>query len=103
MEPWFEKVLETHGRGKVHLAMDILYDIVDEMLLSAESGKVDEFLQGVDIPVTPTVLLVGILTITLRAWDSLPSRKLFFEAAKAELDKRGEPEATLKGLDKWRL
>lgn len=101
---WFTEALEICASGKCDKALDIIYNIVDNMLLSARFEEVDEFIQSVNVVETPTVIMVGILTITLCAWDALPSRATFFKAVEDELVRRGEDDPRmLKGLEKWRL
>jgi hypothetical protein len=104
MNDWFTEALELFTSGKREKTLDMVYDIVDNMLLSARFNEVDEFLSDVDVSRVPTVILVGILTITLPACDSLPTRASFFEAVRLECERRGETDpGLLKGLDRWRL
>jgi len=101
MNDWFAEALEACALGNQDKALDIVYDIVDNMLLSARFDDADQALREIDVPNTPIVILVGLLTITLLANDRLPSRSAFFEAVRAECIARGRTgtDQLLKGLD----
>lgn len=105
MNDWFREALELFVSGSEAKALDMVYDVMDNMLLSARFGDADQALREIDVPNTPMVILVGLLTITLPAWDTLPSRPAFFDSVRAECGARGrtDTDQLLKGLDKWRL
>jgi hypothetical protein len=59
-------------------AIDVLFREVDGMLLAGEFERCDQFLQIVDLSRLDTELIVGVLSVTLKASDKLPSRAEFF-------------------------
>jgi len=65
--------------------LDSLYDRIDDLLIEGEFRQVDDELLGINISETSSVILLGYLTITLYASQSLQYRKEFFEKVKDKL------------------
>ena len=78
---------ETKG---VSVALDILYDNIDDMLLAGKFQQIDSYLTEIHIPGLSKHILLGILTITFAAKTRLLAREAFFFKVKDELTKRNE-------------
>jgi len=99
---WLEEAYELDKEGKVHAALDVIYNKIDDMMWAGDKEKdwsdIDEVLEAVDFDRVSPTMLVGFLTITLpfpvRA--SLKSRAAFYDKTVAVLGDRAD--AVLKGL-----
>ena len=71
--------------NKTDDAMDLLYDVVDE-LLSAHSFPICErMLTNIDLDRLNADLLIGVLSITLPAKNALPARAQFLQRVEQRL------------------
>jgi len=93
---WLQKVFHN---GKTCKALDILYDDIDQLLLDGEFSKVNLALEQICVPSIPTVLLLGVLTITMTWRTQLPARVRFFKLVQDELKWRGQDLRSLDGLE----
>jgi hypothetical protein len=79
--------------------LDIIYNVIDNLLLKGRFDLVDLQLRRMDVENANTDILLGYLTITFAAKSKLPSRPAFFERAEQTLKKRPEwDELLLYGL-----
>ena len=81
------KRLDQHGQTDE--ALDILFDQIDEMLLSGEFNRVDQLLAETTPSDFSVELLLGILTATLPGKNRLLNREALFERISGVLQDRG--------------
>jgi hypothetical protein len=81
--------------GQTDAALDIIFDQIDELLLSRDFARVDELLSTTLANDLSADLLLGILTATLPAKSHLVQRTTFYEQVEAALRERGELEDDL--------
>ncbi len=87
-------------RGQTDAALDIIFDQIDETLLSGEFDRVDRILVEITPDDFSVELLLGLLTVTLPAKNRLCNRASFFKQVRHSLHERGETdEGLLVGLD----
>lgn len=87
-------------RGQTDIALDLIFDQIDEMLLAGQFECVNELLADIPTDKYSLELLLGILTATLPAKNRMPVRAAFFERVSRTLENRGERnEGLLVGLD----
>ena len=98
---WFDELYSNMEKGKIHAAMDILYEKIDDLFIEEKFCKVDEILTRLDLERLDANLLAGVLTITLPAKDSLKKHAELFDRIAAILRKRlpDRAEAILRGLE----
>jgi hypothetical protein len=90
--------LDEHSQTDV--ALDIIFDQIDEMLLAGQFDRVDQLLIDTVTEEYSVELLLGILTATLPAKDRLCDRAEFFQRVAQTLQARGElKNGLLIGLD----
>lgn len=85
-----EQAIRLSVLNQSDLALDIIYDRFDEMLLAGKFSELDAFLGTASIDTLPTVLILAVLTVTLPAKRQLKSRPEFFERARVALVERLE-------------
>lgn len=79
------KIYELVTSNRTDDAMDLLYDVVDE-LLSAHSFPICErMLTDIDLGRLNADLLIGALSITLPAKNALPARAQFLQRVEQHL------------------
>lgn len=77
--------------------LDYMFDRYDDLFLDGKFDEANELLGKVCVKDTPTVLLVGYLSITFAAKDKLPNRAKLYADIETELytrdaDKNSVPE-----------
>lgn len=82
-------------------AMDALYGYVDDLLLDGWAALVDKIFGEVDVERVPTVMLIGLLTLTKGWLRALPNRRGLFSRIEAKAEKELGPERALSCL--WGL
>jgi len=79
------KIYDLVTSNKIDDAMDLLYDVVDE-LLSAHSFPICErMLTNIDLGRLNADLLIGVLSITLPAKSVLPARAQLLQRVEEQL------------------
>jgi hypothetical protein len=87
------------SEGQTRKALDMLYLFVDDLLKNGEYGRVDQLFSFVDLDRFGLQMSVGLLTITLKYKEQLPSRQDFYRRVRRWADERGERERLLVGLN----
>lgn len=98
-DDWCEPQKSPPPAFVVDAQVDRIFDEVDDLFLEGLFEDVDYILENLDVPKTPTVLLVAYLSITLAAKDELKKRVEFFQKVKTELEVRENRPNLLKGLE----
>ena len=99
---WLQDVRSEELAGRHRAALDVLFDSVDDLLVQNAFGEVDRLLASVDPSEWSTRLLVGFLSITLRAKDKLANRPAFVRSVRSVLEHREPPyrvTSLLSGLE----
>jgi hypothetical protein len=94
-ENFVDRARRLDATGRTDLALDLLYDAIDQLLRESKFDELNAILCGLPIAECSLDLLLGFLTATLPARTKLPSRPQFFADVKAELQNRGEFEVGL--------
>lgn len=98
---WFSDAIEADQSGDTETALDIAFDHFDRLLVSGDYPTVDYLLQKTPKGVSLTFLM-GLLSITLPAYDKLRSRDaLLREAEQLARDNGRDIERLLGGLRQW--
>lgn len=85
--------------GHSDLALDIIYDEIDDLLRARRFALCTSILDGTDTAQCSADILLALLTATLPAKSELPTRLLFFQRVERELGQRHEcEEGLLDGL-----
>jgi len=87
-----ESFIKINDIGK---GLDIIYDYMDERLISGEFDLINTYLSSLDIKNATLHLLLAILTITLPAKHELPYRKEFYKLCEQEIIRRNEMKKNL--------
>lgn len=98
---WLYELQEVHSSRSRHDVLDFMFDHIDNLLCAGEFDKVGELLDAVDMSKLDVLLVVGFLSITLRAALLLPTRPSFVARA-TERVRELDPErmkSLLIGLD----
>jgi hypothetical protein len=99
-DSFVDRARRLDATGRTDLALDLLYDAIDQMLREARFEELDAIIAGLPIAECSLNLLLGFLTATLPARTRLPVRPRFFAEVKTELQNRGEfEEGLLTGLE----
>lgn len=85
-------------QGDLGAVFDDMYDTFDEMIDAREFQKCDDILRAVEVEMYPLNVLLGFLTITLRARDNLPERHELYKRIYAHLV-REHAQFVLYGLE----
>ncbi len=97
---FLRNVKRLDKRERLDTALDLIFDQVDELLLSGAFDEVDQILGHVVPDEFSTEVLVGLLTVTLPAKNQLARRDEFFQRVAETLRTRGETDQRiLIGLD----
>jgi hypothetical protein len=99
------RVEQLAADGKESAAIDLVYDVLDELLIARDMGQACWILRmaSQSTELLPMSVLLSLLTVTLPWAASLPDRAEFFQAVAARArTERGAEEAArlLRGLDK---
>ncbi len=87
------KILEDQGHGD--LALDIIFDAIDELLHARAFAFCSSILSDVDAAQCSADVLLALLSATLPVKSKLPTRGSFFQRVERELRRRGEYEDDL--------
>jgi hypothetical protein len=82
-------------------ALDLLYDVIDGLLVSKSFAACDRMLGKIDLARMNPDLLVGVLSITLPAKNVLKARDHFVRSVEEQLQQSVPPNETaelLRGL-----
>lgn len=85
------------GDGHRDAALDIIFDKIDDWLCEGKFDECDEFLGRLKVEIVPTLLLIGILTITYAAHDHLANRPRVFNRIRDIIFDRGQDADKLLG------
>lgn len=94
-ESFVHRARRLASRGQIDSALDLIYDQIDELLLSSDFDRVDRTLSEASPDDLPLPILLAILTATLPAKGRLQARSAFFESVQRSLKERGEFEDEL--------
>jgi hypothetical protein len=78
----------------VDVAIDRLFDYVDDLLLKEEFDEVNSFLQLTNVPELSSDMAVAVLSITLAAKDKLPAREGLYYRIRKELQSYFDSDKT---------
>jgi len=95
------QIYELVASNKTDDAMDLLYDVVDDLLSSDSFSLCDRMLTNIELGRMNADLMIGALSITLPAKSSLPARTKFLERVEQELARTllpGDVVELLRGL-----
>jgi hypothetical protein len=88
---WLKKAIEEDAKGDFDVALDIIYDEMDDAFCEGRFDEIDSFLKELDDVTDLSVdILMGLLTTSKWAEDKLPSRKEF--AKKAVIVLKSKPD-----------
>ena len=88
------------AKGQMELALDLIYDRIDEMMQGGEFPKLDSILSSLPVSDLSADILFGFLTATLPAGSRLSSRAGLYGRIEQALRERGEwEEGLLIGLE----
>lgn len=96
MHEALKQAKELYAAGKPSRALVGLFHHIDDKLLAGEFKYVDDLLSPLDPEELPLMLRLGVLTITLAAKASLPSRTAYFTRVAKSLE--NEPLDRILGL-----
>lgn len=96
---WLQTSVDLEQSGKPEESLDILFDNLDDLLLSGNIQSCVEFLDKVPVDRLSNAQLLTILTATLPAHSRLPNRGAFFQKVHRVFLERGVSQDDLVGLD----
>lgn len=98
-----EDLRRLSAGGHTAKGLNLMFDVIDDLLLAGDFDKVDAYLvQLDDFDWMPPSWPVGVLTITLAAKDRLKERTAFWDRTKSWLTETKGVEETaliLQGLE----
>lgn len=96
-DAWFDEAISLCGHGNKDAALDVIFDKIDDWLCEGKFDECNQFLGRLNVEETPTVLLLGVLTITYAADKYLENRHGVFARSWATITARGENAEKLLG------
>lgn len=93
-----EKIYEAESNKSARRALDVMFSNVDELLREGKFDDVNDLIKDIDLSRLSTTSIVGLLGITLPAYDKLLYRATLANDAETEFRKRGESEVRIKNL-----
>jgi hypothetical protein len=97
---WISQSVELYQHGKKEESLDIIFDFIDDMLLSSRFSDCDRLLLQLSVEDLSNPQLLTVLTATLAAKEHLASRATFVDRVKSELGRRGaDASRLLAGLE----
>lgn len=83
-----------------YAASDLLFEKIDDLLLEGKMEEADEAIRAIDVDKLDSSLLVGVLSVTLRARDLLRTRPALVRAIEKRLHDivPGRVEELMSGL-----
>lgn len=98
--PFLKQAQRLDGLGQTDVALDLIYDQIDERFRLGKFAEVDQMLANLDVTVYSIDLLLGVLTASLPGRSRLLNRPAFFSKVQETLRQRGElEEGLLTGLE----
>lgn len=97
-----ERVENYCSSGQTDCALDMIYDVVDDMLIEGHTEPVDRLLRRLRVQHMDIATMLGFLSITCGDASRLPSRPAYLQAVRDDLRRRGEQDRMgdlLHGLD----
>jgi hypothetical protein len=97
---WVSQSIELYQSGKKEESLDIIFDFIDEMLLSSKFNDCDKALLQLSVEELSNPQLLTVLTATLAAKEHLANRATFVDRVKSQLERRGaDASRLLAGLE----
>lgn len=97
---WINEAIDLANRGDVERSLDVIFDNIDEMLLSSKFDECSKLLEFLAVDRFTNEQLLTILTATLPAKALLPARAAFLAKVTTTISERGAEAADLLvGLD----
>lgn len=90
-----EQALQYDLDGRYDYALDIIFDELDELLLTDNFAEVDIILDSLDVSEWSTECLLGFLTVSNWGKKHLKNRDNFFLRVVAVLEWRGDTETSI--------
>lgn len=78
MTPW-SKVCEISRTCRVGVAIDVIFDEVDDALITGKFDEVNDYLLTVELKDEPPSLWLSLLTVTLPWKKKLPARAVLYQ------------------------
>lgn len=97
-----ERVENYCASGHTSCALDMIYDVVDDMLIDGQTETVNRLLGRLRAQRLDIATMLGFLSITLDDASRLPARPAYLQAVRDDLRRRGEQDRMddlLRGLD----
>lgn len=99
-ECFVERAGRLDRRGKTDVALDLIYDTVDEWMIAGDFDRLDFLLASVAADDYSADILLGLLTASLPGRTRLPSRRKLYSETERILKQRGQWEdGLLTGLE----
>lgn len=94
-----ERIMNTTLRKgqDVDVAMDLMFECVDDLLLAGEFESVNRFLELLVRETRSVTLLLGALTITAAASEHLPARQGVYDHTRQVLVDEGKSDDEIHG------
>lgn len=102
LDEFRERVESYCASGHTDCAIDVIYDVVDDMLIDGQTETVDRLLGRLRVQRLDIATMLGFLSITCGDASRLPARHAYFQAVRDDLRRRGEQDRMgdlLHGLD----
>lgn len=98
---WVEDAIVLEQGGRIHTAMDIIFENFDTLHQAGKFAESDAALASIDVDRLGSFLIVAILGITRLAAKHLPSRPAFVARARAKLhaERPDDVDRLLSGLE----
>lgn len=93
-EEILQKALNLAGTDKASLGIDLIYDQVNDMLVTGNFAAVNDLLDNAHVHNSSIDMLLALLTVTLPAKSKLTARESFFQYVK-----KWSSETDLSGLE----
>lgn len=95
---WLHTVYRRIEQGETEEAVGILYDCIDDLLLSHLFESIDELFTRIDLTKLNTETVLAVLSITLAGSKKLKGRAAFCGRARTRLQQLGHTDDKLEGL-----
>lgn len=93
---WFADALRENEAGRIDVALDIVYDKIDNWMSRGHYAACGAFLRSLSVEELPTRIILAIAVTTRPASDEIPQREEFFDRAWNALKMRNKnPEKLL--------
>jgi hypothetical protein len=99
-QAFVDRARRLDATGRTDLALDLLYDAIDQMMRESRFEELDAIIVGLPVAECSLDVLLAVLTATLPARTRLASRPRLFSDVQSTLEQRGEfEERLLTGLE----